>query len=68
MSAAPIRKVVVIGDGGWGTAIALLLDKASRQASIWSYDPAYAAVMRESRTNPRYLPGFPLPRLDHHRQ
>jgi glycerol-3-phosphate dehydrogenase (NAD(P)+) len=61
MSDAPIRKVVVIGDGGWGTAIALLLDKFQRTASIWSYDPAYAAVMRESRTNPRYLPGFPLP-------
>jgi len=61
MPATPIRKVVVIGDGGWGTAIALLLDKAARTASIWSYDPEYAAVMRESGTNPRYLPGFPLP-------
>ena len=61
MPCTPIRKVVVIGDGGWGTAIALLLDKASREASIWSYDPEYAAVMRESASNPRYLPGFPLP-------
>ncbi len=61
MPGAPIRKVVVIGDGGWGTAIALLLDKAARTASIWSYDPEYAALMRESGTNPRYLPGFRLP-------
>jgi glycerol-3-phosphate dehydrogenase (NAD(P)+) len=56
------RRVVVVGDGGWGTTLAILLDRTGHEAAIWSYDPDYAALMAETRTNPRYLPGFELPR------
>ncbi len=56
-----IRRAVVVGDGGWGTALALLLARAGRDVAIWSYDAAYAADMQASRTNPRFLPGFELP-------
>lgn len=59
--AQPFERVVVVGDGGWGTAIAMLLHQAGRTVRIWSYDPAYAAHMNETRLNPRYLPGFELP-------
>ena len=56
-----MKKIVVVGDGGWGTALALSALAAGRDAALWSYDAKYAEVMRTSRTNPRYLPGFPLP-------
>lgn len=55
------KRVLVVGDGGWGTTLALLLLEKGREVGLWSYDPEYAALMRESRTNPRYLPGFDLP-------
>jgi glycerol-3-phosphate dehydrogenase (NAD(P)+) len=29
---------------------------------LWSREPGYAAEMRRSRANPRFLPGVPLPR------
>ena len=57
----PFEKIVVVGDGGWGTALAMLLRAAGHDVSIWSYDAHYAALMEESRHNPRYLPGFDLP-------
>lgn len=60
-NAQPFERVVVVGDGGWGTAIAMLLDAVGRSVQIWSYDPDYAEHMQVTRHNPRYLPGFDLP-------
>lgn len=57
----PIPRIVVVGDGGWGTALALVLERAGRDVALWSHDPEYAADMAASRTNPRYLPGFEVP-------
>jgi len=53
--------VVVLGDGGWGTAIALTLSNSVEDVRLWSYDPEYAKLMRETRRNPKYLPGVKLP-------
>ncbi len=55
------QRVVVVGDGGWGTALAMVASAAGRDVSMWSYDPEYAALMQDTRTNPRYLPGYELP-------
>ncbi|MHC5010942.1 MAG: NAD(P)H-dependent glycerol-3-phosphate dehydrogenase [Planctomycetota bacterium] len=55
------RKVVIVGDGGWGTALAMLLENAGREVAMWSVDPEYAALMASTRTNPKYLPGFEIP-------
>lgn len=57
----PFARIVVVGDGGWGTALAMILTRAGRQVALWSHDAAYAADMAETRTNPRYLPGFEVP-------
>jgi glycerol-3-phosphate dehydrogenase (NAD(P)+) len=57
----PMRRIVVVGDGGWGTALSMVLDANGRDVALWSYDDEYAALMRETRTNPRYLPGFDIP-------
>ncbi len=53
--------VAVIGDGGWGTALALVLHGKGIPVRQWSREPDYAAEMERTRANPRYLPGVSLP-------
>ena len=52
---------VVIGCGGWATALALLLHSNGRRVTIWGAEPDYVAEMGRTRLNPRYLPGFEIP-------
>ena len=59
--AEPMKRVVVVGDGGWGTALAMVLHAAGREVALWGHDAEYAQDMRASRNNPRYLPGFEIP-------
>jgi len=56
------RAISIIGDGGWGTAIALHLHKQGHSVQIWSVFPKYAQALRASRENKKYLPGFTLPK------
>ncbi len=52
----------ILGDGAWGTAIALLLaQKAEHRVTLWSAREANARVLRERRENVDYLPGVPIP-------
>jgi len=60
--ATPLSKVAVVGDGGWGTALALTLARSGVDVGLWGHDSDYATFMRQERTNPRYLPGFEIPR------
>ncbi len=53
-------KAVVIGSGGWGTALALTLLDNGHDVTLWSHDPAKAERMARSRSNP-LLPGVVLP-------
>lgn len=57
-----MRRFLVVGDGGWGTTVAIHLVRKGFDVTLWSHDEAYAALLRESRTNPRFLPGHELPR------
>ena len=52
------KRVAVIGCGGWGTALALLLDGLGHRVTIWGVEPAYVDEMRRTRLNPRYLAGI----------
>jgi len=56
-----MRHIVVVGDGGWGTAMSMVLAGTGHRVGLWSYDAEYATLMRTTRTNPRYLPGFEIP-------
>ena len=53
-------KAMVLGSGGWGTALALLLCDNGHTVSLWSHNPEKAEAMRKTRENP-LLAGVPLP-------
>ena len=53
--------VTIIGDGGWGTAIGLLLNSHGHTVTLWGPFPDYLAEIRDTRENTRYLKGVTLP-------
>ena len=56
-----IRKAVVLGDGGWGTSLAMLLARNGVQTTLWSAFAKQTEVLRATRVNERFLPGVALP-------
>lgn len=57
-------KILVLGAGAWGTALALSAcgnAAAQHTVTLWARDAAQAAVMQARRENGRYLPGITLP-------
>ena len=54
-------KIMVIGDGGWGTANALLLAGYGHDVTLWGAFPDYIEEMRRTRRNDRFLKGVALP-------
>lgn len=54
-------KIVVIGDGGWGTANALLLANYGNEVTLWGAFPEYIEEMRRTRRNDKFLKGVTLP-------
>lgn len=55
------EQVTVIGDGGWGTTLALLLHGNGHHVRLWGAFPDYIEQMRRRRENAKFLPGVPLP-------
>lgn len=53
--------VSVLGDGGWGTALALVSQRRGNPTLLWSAFPDYAEILKEKRENQKFLPGVPLP-------
>lgn len=54
-------KIAVIGDGGWGTANALLLVSYGNEVTLWGAFPDYIEEMRRTRRNDKFLKGVALP-------
>ena len=57
-----INKVTVLGDGGWGTALAVVNARKGNSVYLWSAFPDYAKVIEQKRENIKFLPGVPLPK------
>lgn len=55
------KRVTVLGDGGWGTALAMVLDEAGNEVTMWGPFPDYVDQMRKDRRNPKFLPGITIP-------
>lgn len=54
-------RIAVIGDGGWGTANALLLCGYGHEVTLWGAFPDYVEEQRRTRRNDRFLKGVELP-------
>jgi len=53
--------VTIIGDGGWGTTLALMLFENGHEVRLWSKFPDYAAKLASTRENTKFLPGIAVP-------
>ncbi|MEK6662931.1 MAG: NAD(P)H-dependent glycerol-3-phosphate dehydrogenase [Pseudomonadota bacterium] len=53
-------KIVVLGAGAWGTALAISLS-AHHPITLWARDRRQIDAIAATRENVRYLPGFALP-------
>ena len=56
-----IKKITVIGDGGWGTTLAIYLAKKKYSVTLWGAFPENIALTAKSRENRRFLPGIKIP-------
>ena len=54
--------VAVLGDGGWGTTLAIHAHRLGHRVRWWGAFPDYLRVVTRRRENVTYLPGVPIPR------
>lgn len=54
-------KATVIGDGGWGTALAMVLERNGHDVTVWGPFPEYIEEIKASGENKTYLPGVKVP-------
>ena len=57
-----IKNISIIGDGGWGTTLAVHLAKKKYPIRLWGPFPNYVRRMAKNRYNTKFLPGIHLPR------
>ncbi|HEV7922554.1 MAG TPA: NAD(P)H-dependent glycerol-3-phosphate dehydrogenase [Thermoanaerobaculia bacterium] len=53
-------KLSVIGAGSFGTAMAMVAARCGNDVMLWAHDPSVASAIRETETNPVYLPNVPF--------
>jgi glycerol-3-phosphate dehydrogenase (NAD(P)+) len=57
-----MSRIIVLGSGAWGTAIALSLDRRrGHEISLWAHSPEAAEEIIEAGENALFLPGFSIP-------
>jgi glycerol-3-phosphate dehydrogenase (NAD(P)+) len=53
--------ILVLGDGGWGTALAMVLSWNGHGVHVWGYDREYCRLVDSTRRNPKFLEGVEVP-------
>lgn len=56
-----MKKIAVIGAGGWGLALGLLLHEKGNEVIFWCYDEGEKEDILQHRENKRCLPGIKIP-------
>jgi glycerol-3-phosphate dehydrogenase (NAD(P)+) len=54
--------IAVLGDGGWGTTLAILLFRKGLDVTIWGAFPDYVSYINKRRENVKFLPGILIPK------
>lgn len=55
-----MKKITVLGNGSWGTALAVMLNKNGHAVSIWCRNKEKAENMLQAHENKEYLPGVEI--------
>ncbi|MCX5713790.1 MAG: NAD(P)-dependent glycerol-3-phosphate dehydrogenase [Candidatus Omnitrophica bacterium] len=53
--------IAVLGDGGWGTTLAILLHKKGLPVTLWGAFDDYVRQTSKSHINKKFLPGIKIP-------
>jgi glycerol-3-phosphate dehydrogenase (NAD(P)+) len=57
-----MSRIIVLGSGAWGTALALSLHRrGGHQVTLWAHSPEFAQEIVDAGENKLFLPGFPIP-------
>ncbi len=54
--------IAVLGDGGWGTTLAILLAQKGYPVTLWGTFADYVKKMNKTRVNDKFLPGVKIPK------
>ena len=61
-----IRRIGILGAGAWGTALAVIAERAGREVILWPRRRPQAEALAAERENRLHLPGVrlaPAPRM-----
>jgi len=56
-----MRRIAIIGAGGWGTALSLTLANLGHAVRLWAYEEEVVESIRTRHENELFMPGVPLP-------
>lgn len=56
-----IRNISIVGDGGWGTTLAILLSGKGHNVTLWGAFPEYVETVKAKRISVKFLPGVKIP-------
>jgi len=54
--------ISILGDGGWGTTLAILLHHKGFKVSLWGAFPDYVSYLDKKRINTKFLPQIKIPK------
>jgi len=57
-----ILKITILGDGGWGTALSILLKNKEFDVSVWGAFRENIDVINQNGENKKFLPGIKIPK------
>jgi glycerol-3-phosphate dehydrogenase (NAD(P)+) len=55
------QHITIMGDGSWGTTLAVYLAKKGYAVTLWSAFEENARGITQARVNAKFLPGIPIP-------
>lgn len=55
------NKILILGTGGWGTALSILLHNKGFKVTLWGSTPDYVEFLKKHRENTKYLQGIQIP-------
>lgn len=56
-----IPKISILGDGGWGTTLAIYLSQKGYPVVLWGPFAEYITLIKETRVNSKFLPDVKIP-------